>query len=115
MSSLTLAKVLKRQLCSLLWVVADFPDFCLFTLLQICEQYCVCHSDSNLCISAEVSLEDVISVEEVHLPTSVDSAQGYCTRGCAIFFSKKPANENKWIKGLMSHGFPIAFVSFMEC
>lgn len=58
-------------------------------LLQVCKQCCVCHSDSNLRISAERSLEDVISFGEVCLPTSVDSAQGYCTRGCAIFSSKK--------------------------
>lgn len=62
---------------------------CLLIGLQICKQCCVCHSDSNLRISTERSLEDVISVREVHLPTSVDSAQGYCTTGCAICYSKK--------------------------
>lgn len=86
---------------------------CLLIVLQVCKQCYVCHSDSNLCVSAERSLEDVISFGEVCLPTSVDSAQGCCTRGCAIFSSKNPANQNKWIKGVISHGFPIA-ISFKE-
>lgn len=68
---------------------------CLVIVLQLCKECCVYHSDSNVCIPADRSLEGVISVGGVHLTAPVDFAQGYCTGGCAIHTSKKPANENR--------------------
>lgn len=62
---------------------------CLPIVPQICKQYCVFHTCSNL--SQYTSWEifgRLYECWEVCQSISIDSAQGCCTKGCAVYSSK---------------------------